>query len=240
MKIDFSKNAFCITISERRYELFKHIFKSFSLPLPIRFDGYRIDEDPALGCSLSHYNLIQMAKAEKLQYLIVMEDDIFPRKDIVEHLNKALSDVPDGFDWLKLEDNYFTKFKKNFDYNDIWFEGINKRTGSGTGCYVISENAYDIALEIYENPVNEDFGKQMTKADLVMPFSQILRNCNSYALKKLAFLQHHILSDEAIISQTQFDEGSIKGLLTRYNEDASNFEIEAFIKNNKDFLDQLV
>lgn len=239
MRVDISRNAFCITISERRYKLFKHIFKSFGLPLPVRFDGYRIEKDPALGCSLSHYNLIRMAKAEKLPYLIVMEDDVFPRKDIVEHLNKALSDVPDDFDWLKLEDNYFMKFNKEFDYNDMWFKGFNKRTGTGTGCYIISEKAYDIALKIYENPTSKDFGERMTKADIVMPMSQILYNFNVYVLNKLAFLQHHILKDENVISPIQFEDGSVKGLLARYNEDASNFEIEAFVKNNTEFLDQL-
>ena len=101
-----------------------------------------------IGCSLSHFNIIKMAKEKGYKSILILEDDV------IFHFNK------DKF--YELLETFYTNIK---DYHLLVFDtagyqacmwknhetdipGIYKLSGSCcTGAYIISEDFYDIYLQ---------------------------------------------------------------------------------------------
>lgn len=164
MEITLDKNAFVITCNEKRYEMFVKIFNYYNIPLPIKFWGcqakfnYKVSSIRRLkverghcGCLFSHYSLYKIAQALDLPYLIVFEDDAFPRKNILEYFDKSIKNLPENWNFLKLEDTHFDEYVVKKFYNDYWFSGVNLRRGSGTGAYIIKKELYQIIIDIIEH-----------------------------------------------------------------------------------------
>ena len=93
-------NAFVLSIDNSRIELIKKIFWYHQLKFPKVFNGYtnngldflfygyQPDKQRlyanAYNCSLGHTAIIKMAKCLDLPYVLVLEDDAYPCKDICQ------------------------------------------------------------------------------------------------------------------------------------------------------------
>lgn len=93
-EVDISKNCFCLTINENRYDYMSKVFKHYDLPVPTKFQGLSKEPNPVESCLLGHMCLIMMARALDFPYIVVFEDDAYPRKDILSKLDHYLKVVP--------------------------------------------------------------------------------------------------------------------------------------------------
>lgn len=93
---DFFKNSFMITIDDERYNKTIKIFqKYFDGLFPKKFVG---SHDKKLtgpqNCTRSHVRIIEYAKQNNLPFVVVFEDDAYPRKDAKEKLSGYLYRLP--------------------------------------------------------------------------------------------------------------------------------------------------
>lgn len=197
-KIILGKNSFVITGDDKRYNFFVEIFNRYNIPIPKKFLSCKTNNDRGiLGCLLSHYTLYKIAQTFKLPYLIVFEDDVIPRNNIIDYFNEAIKNVPDDWQFLKLEDTYFEDYIDKKFYNDYWFSGKHRREGSGTAAYIIKDTLYDLvinAIELY------NFNKEFPIDVILRRNLEKLLN-GIYVPKNIMFLQHGFHSAETISKQ---------------------------------------
>lgn len=90
------ENAFVITDGGERLNRFRETFHVAGFdPMPEPWDACMLPDNPVLGCSVSHYSLVQHALALDLPYLLVFEDDAVPCDDAKMHLEEALANRPE-------------------------------------------------------------------------------------------------------------------------------------------------
>ena len=114
----------------------------------IKCDSYEfIDaishENPGIGCNLSHLKCIEMAKDQKLEYVLILEDDVSFTENINDILYKSLTDVQ-KFDWnlLYLGGNLKDKATYVTDYL------LRVKSVNTTHAYIIHQSFYDIVLNL--------------------------------------------------------------------------------------------
>jgi GR25 family glycosyltransferase involved in LPS biosynthesis len=92
----FSKNAgvFCISLKERedRYQKVKSELKTVGLEKYVTFyHPTRHPTSSVLGCHHSHITVLRMAQERKLDFVLVLEDDlVFDQSVLHQHLSKIL------------------------------------------------------------------------------------------------------------------------------------------------------
>ncbi|MGM9863771.1 MAG: glycosyltransferase [Lepagella sp.] len=97
------ENSFVITDGGERLNRFRELFHVAGFdPMPEPWDACMLPDNPVLGCSVSHYSLVQHALAAKLPYLIVFEDDACPCDDAKMKLEHALDNRPEDCKFLTL------------------------------------------------------------------------------------------------------------------------------------------
>lgn len=135
-------------------------------------------ENPINGIGVAHLRCILHAKANKLPYVLIMEDDVrFNGKEkTLEYINSALKNLPKKWDIL-LGGYYNLHQKRN--YNEYW-DKIGEF--SGLQFYIVHEKAYNKILAY-------DFSNHI---DIWMNQRQRLE---CYATKKIFAIQHIGYSD---------------------------------------------
>lgn len=181
------EHSFVITCDEKRYKVFRAIFDYYKLPQPTKFNACKLDH-PANGCLLSHYTLMKMAQTLDLPYITVFEDDLFPRKNIIEYLERALAVIPHkAWNLLKLEDTYWDEYKNFTNLNAYWRVGTPRIGGSGTGCYIASKAFYTRYIKLCEM---FDLDGIKYPADAFLNCTDIRKLGKNFIIDKLCFLQH--------------------------------------------------
>jgi len=102
----------------------------------------------AIGCFMSHQKCIQIAKEKNLDYVIVMEDDTFPRPniDFYKELDETLNYLKTKNDW-----NIFLGVANKVGPDNI--KQITKHNGNN---YILTDKSFITNLVIY-NKNSYDF-----------------------------------------------------------------------------------
>lgn len=104
-----------------------------------RFNALNIPKFPALGCTLSHLKLLEIAKEQNLEYIVIVEDDIcFNDKTIFLNNLKELLDSKKHFDVCLISGNIYPPFKPFYD--KIALQVSRSYTTSG---YIVKNHYYD-------------------------------------------------------------------------------------------------
>lgn len=224
MEISLDKNAFVITGDEDRYNLFVKIFNKYNLPIPKRFNACRSYIDRGItGCTHSHYSIYKIAETYDLPYVIVFEDDAFPRENIVEYFKNAVDNAPEDWKFLKIEDVFFNKYIDKRPYNDYWFSGKMPIRGSGSAAYIVSANGYKkIINEIEKFQFNKKF-----PIDLIFQYTLMHKRDGYYISNVPMFLQHNLHNKKLIHPKSNFKNDS--KIVLGDPDDMKNFKIESWL-----------
>lgn len=183
--VDISKYSYVITINNDRYEYQKRVFAHYGIPQPIKFDGLKKEPTPEDGCLYSHISLIMMARCLDFPYIVIFEDDAYPRKDIKEKLEYYLQRIPYNCGLLSMGKNGHRGLVEKFDD----FHIIKERP-YGSHAYIVFKEAYDEYINSLE--------KQRV-SDIAMRGNNFYK-CKSYWTNENLFIQKNI--DVSAVSQT--------------------------------------
>ena len=139
------ENVFYINLNERkdRKELVERELNKMNWKYE-RFDAKRL-KDGRAGCSLSHINLIENAKNKKLEYIVIVEDDIqFTNPKFLNEKIKEFINMNMEYDVLLLAGNLRQPLIK--EKNNI-FRIYNSWTTTG---YMVKKAYYDTLLKNYK------------------------------------------------------------------------------------------
>lgn len=166
------KNAYCMNLDSRtdRWEQVQKDFSSFGKLAGIdiqRVSAIRDSEKPQQGVCKTFKSIIEMAKKEKLEYVLILEDDcyIIEPRSVIESLNNA----PDDWDIL-LGGAYYYIIES--EYNKYW-----KKVDKFCSLHfiVIHSRIYDKILDISDTSGHMDIvlskmsGKDGLKSFLMFP-----------------------------------------------------------------------
>ena len=102
----------------------------------------------AIGCSISHLKLLEMAKENNWEHIFIVEDDILFTKPaiFVKQLNTFLSTQP-NFDVLLLAGNNIPPYER---VNDFCVKVFHCQTTTG---YLVKQHYYDTLIQNYKNGI---------------------------------------------------------------------------------------
>lgn len=99
MKIELDKNAFCLSCNLERFHYLQKCFDAVGLKSPSLFPG-AVTKIGAQGCILGHLSMVMMARCLNLPYLVVYEDDAYPRPDVVTKFDLLINKLETiDFNW---------------------------------------------------------------------------------------------------------------------------------------------
>ena len=112
-----------------------------------RFNALKMDNG-ALGCSFSHLKLLEMAKANNYEHILIMEDDIlFTEPDVfISQFNSFLSNHKD-FDVAIISGNNCPPFT-NID--DTCVQVTRCQT---TTCYLVQQHYFDTLIKNFREGI---------------------------------------------------------------------------------------
>lgn len=174
---DFFSDIYCINLSHRRDRRMhmQSLFNDLNITdRIIWFDAIETPLDGRIGCRLSHLNIIKQAKENKLDNVLIFEDDVLPTSQFnLDNLYKSI-DTLKSLDWdiLYLGGRVV---EPATDINEFLFKSYFWSTGS----YCINNTAFEKCLELenYSGPV--DFF-----------YSSPVQNFNCYSVNPCMFVQH--------------------------------------------------
>lgn len=115
---NFFEKIYCINLDKRvdRWKLAEPHFQELGLDVErvSGFDGSALNlefppeiKEGAVGCSLSHLFTIKLAKQNKLENFLLLEDDVVFDDQVNEKFFSILDQVPDDWDMLYLGGQHF-------------------------------------------------------------------------------------------------------------------------------------
>jgi len=138
------------------------------------FEAIKTPLDGKIGCRLSHLNIIKHAKENKLNNVLIFEDDITPTTQFnLNNLNESI-DTLKSVDW----DILYLGGRVVEPAVDI-SEFLFKSSLWSTGSLCINKNAFDrcLQMENYKGPVDWFYSSPML-------------NFNCYSVNPCMFVQH--------------------------------------------------
>jgi len=109
---DQYEKIFCINLKERedRWNQCVLNFGKYEIKNNERFNGYKISADHfdkkrrgQIGCALSFYKCFEKIKTDKLQSVLILEDDFnftLDKEDLFKKINICISELPNNWDSL--------------------------------------------------------------------------------------------------------------------------------------------
>jgi len=146
----------------------------------------------ALGCTLSHNNIIRHASDHGIRSIFILEDDVVFDDDINVKFAEWITEVPDDWDMLYFGGNHNTDKTEKFSPHLIKI--TNTYT---THAYALKETVYDLILKRLEN--------MNFIVDVI--YSEIQKQCNAYCFSPRLAWQSPGYSD---ILNVHADYGFIK------------------------------
>jgi glycosyl transferase family 25 len=144
------KNIFYINLDTRpdRKSFFENQMRMIGINNAKRFNAIKHNIG-AIGCSLSHLELLKYAKQENMDHILIMEDDImFTRpKLFVYYLNNFLTKHK-NFDVLLIAGNNMGEYTR-LDNFCVKISKCQTTTG-----YLVKSHYYDRLIQNYEEGIN--------------------------------------------------------------------------------------
>jgi GR25 family glycosyltransferase involved in LPS biosynthesis len=199
--IEDIKNIFYINLDTRpdRKSRFEEEMKKLGLQAN-RFNAVK-NKSGAIGCSISHLTLLKYARDNKLDHIVIMEDDItFLNPEVfINSLNNFLSSEI-AFDVLLLAGNNMAPYTKVNDYC-VKIQKCQTTTG-----YLVKQHYYDNLIKNFEEGIHN--------------LTLNLNNTNDYAIDqywtKLQLVDNWFLLTPLTITQRP-DYSNIEKRITNYN-----------------------
>ena len=220
--IEDIKNIFYINLDTRpdRKSKFEEEMKKLGLQAT-RFNAVK-HKSGAIGCSISHLSLLKYARDNKLDHIVIMEDDItFLNKEVfINSLNNFLSSEI-AFDVLLLAGNNMGPYTKVNEYC-VKIKKCQTTTG-----YLVKQQYYDKLIENYEEGIRN------------LAFN--LNRTDSFAIDqywtKLQLVDSWFLLTPLTVAQRP-DYSNIEKRITNYNMvmldlDKINLRNKGIIKESK-------
>lgn len=91
--IKLDKYSFCLTCNINRYNYLSKCFNALNMDAPRIFPGIHHPYSGPEGCKLGHIGMIMLARCLGLPYIVVYEDDAYPRPDCKIKLENYLNDL---------------------------------------------------------------------------------------------------------------------------------------------------
>jgi len=146
-KISDIKHAFYINLESRPDRRFHVEFqlKNIGLNCTERFNAIRM-KNGAIGCSMSHLKIIETAKLNNWDHVLIVEDDIlFTKPDVfIKQFNKFLSNHYDKFDVVLIAGNNLPPYTK---IDDTCVQVTHCQTTTG---YLVKNHYYDKLINNYK------------------------------------------------------------------------------------------
>jgi len=197
---NFFDKIFCINLDDRkdRWKECCEIFDKYKMTHKVeRFSALKfIHQDPRLikamgqvGCSMSHFEVINRAKQENLNNFLVLEDDFcfeFEPKELHSNLNSSLSELPNNWDMFYLGGNL------DASYNVYPIEKYSANLFKLNAChtthaFAVNKNIYDTILK--DKPSLEELPSWYNKYTVIdVYFSKTILSKNN------CFITNPILS----------------------------------------------
>jgi glycosyl transferase family 25 len=143
---DFFDKVYCVNLDERpdRWENALKEFKKVGLENVERFSAIKHDKG-AIGCRESHLAIIRKAKEEKLNNVLIFEDDVLFVDSNIPHLSPTLDQLK-NIDWslfylgATVDPNvgHMTKVTNNL---------VKTNFAYTTHAYGVNANIFDLVLE---------------------------------------------------------------------------------------------
>lgn len=199
--IEDIKNIFYINLDTRpdRKSRFEEEMKKLGLQAN-RFNAVK-NKSGAIGCSISHLTLLKYARDNKLDHIVIMEDDItFLNPEVfMNSLNNFLSSEI-AFDVLLLAGNNMAPYTKVNDYC-VKIQKCQTTTG-----YLVKQHYYDNLIKNFEEGIHN--------------LTLNLNNTNDYAIDqywtKLQLVDNWFLLTPLTVTQRP-DYSNIEKRITNYN-----------------------
>lgn len=139
------KNAYCMSINEKRFEYLCHNFEYVGLKAPILYKCVRWKNGSNTGCLLGHIGIIMMAKTLNLPWVTVYEDDAYPRLDVLWMFKKIRHYIPSDCGLLKIGSSSIRR--GHTAINKLVFRTSGDKSVSfGSHAYIIRRECYDLFL----------------------------------------------------------------------------------------------
>jgi GR25 family glycosyltransferase involved in LPS biosynthesis len=169
---DFFDKIVCISFNPERWEKCLYVFKQLGIAdrvtryygtdplkeyikrgcIPQNFDPSSHDVIHARrgGCTLSHFNVIKLAKEENCKNVLTLEDDIEingAASDVLDYLEKALQELPQNWEMLYLGCNPVEGYGSPapvVSYSDRLCKVFSAFT---THAVAVNSNVFDVIIE---------------------------------------------------------------------------------------------
>ena len=187
------KNAYCMSINEKRFEYLSNNFIFTGMTPPKLYKCVRWKNGSNVGCLIGHISLIMIARTLNLPWITIYEDDAFPRPDVLWWFEKIKSYVPNDCGLLKIGSSSIRRGHRAV--NDYIFETQGDGVSFGSHAYIIRRECYDSFLEYLEDA---------RVPDVAMSFKYFKNNkYKSYGLflNCMLFAQKNIDTDNIISSK---------------------------------------
>jgi glycosyl transferase family 25 len=140
------KNVFYINLDyreDRKIHVEKQL-KSIGIENPTRFKAVEL-QNPAIGCSVSHLKILEEAKKNNLDHVLIVEDDItfLNTKLFVKKFNKFLSTHKD-FDVVLIAGNNMPPYQP---IDDCCVQVTKCQTTTG---YLVQNHYFDTLINNYK------------------------------------------------------------------------------------------
>jgi glycosyl transferase family 25 len=186
------KNCYYINLDER-VDRKNHVEKQLDL-VNITYERFKAIKttNGAIGCSMSHLAILQLAKQQKLPYVIIVEDDItFLNPNLFKTNLKLFLDSHTNYDVLLIAGNNLPPYEK---INDFCVKVTRCQTTTG---YIVNNHYYDTLINNIKTGLNKllkEPSKHVYYA--IDKYWLNLQECdNWYLLTPLTVIQRNDYSD---------------------------------------------
>lgn len=149
-KITDIKHVFYINLESRpdRKHHVENQLKMIGINCAQRFNAIKM-KNGAVGCSMSHLKIIETAKLNNWEHVLIVEDDIlFTKPDVfIKQFNKFLSNHNNKFDVVLIAGNNLPPYKK---IDDTCVQVTHCQTTTG---YLVNSHYYDKLIENYKTGI---------------------------------------------------------------------------------------
>jgi glycosyl transferase family 25 len=139
------QNCYLINLDDRQQRLNDSIIELSKLDIkPTRFNAIR-HQIGVIGCSLSHLGVLQLAKLNNHEYVLVCEDDnlILNVEELKKSINLFLESKLE-WDVLLLSANNYRPFEKTSDYY------IKVKNAQCANAYIVRRHYYQKLISIWK------------------------------------------------------------------------------------------
>lgn len=117
------------------------------------------DEDPKVGCNLSHQLCIRIAKEQNLPQVLILEDDVTFIEDALSIYKRAWDSIQHhSWDMMYLGGN-IKGYGEYVDDHLIKVEQVNT-----THAYIVKDSFYDTILELPSTPIIDYQYRKLSKS----------------------------------------------------------------------------